>query len=127
MACSNHLKPSLADGDQPLRAGGPFERLRLLLVVQLNEVLDRRLELLEGIVDAAPETAAGQLREEALDRVRPEAGGRREVEGPAPVVRQPLRDGLVLVGGVVAQDGVDLPSGARSRWSKGLPVSVLAT
>ena len=62
-------------------------------------------------MDAAPETAAGQLPEEALDRVRPEAGGRREVEGPAPAVRQPVRDGRVLVGEVVVHDGMDLRSG----------------
>ena len=100
VACLSHLKPSLAGDDQPPRAGRPFERLR-------------RLEILEGIMDAAPETAAGQLPEEALDRVRPEAGGRREVEGPAGMVLQPLRDGLVLVGGVVVQDGADLPPGGH--------------
>ena len=86
VACPNHLKPSLAGGDQPVRADRPFERLRLLLVVQRDELLNRRLEILEGIVDAAPETAAGQLPEEALDRVRPEAGGRRKVEEPAGMV-----------------------------------------
>ena len=64
-------------------------------------------------MDAAPEVAAGQLPEEALDRVHPGAGGRREVEGPAPAVRQPVCDGRVLVGGVVVQDGVDIPSGGR--------------
>ena len=35
------------------------------------------------------------------------------MEGPAGMVLQPLRDGLVLVGGVVVQDGVDLPPGRR--------------
>ena len=73
----------MAGGDELIRTGRPFERLRLLLVVKLDEVLDRLLEILEGIVNAAPEPAAGQLSEEALDRVHPEAGGRREVEGPA--------------------------------------------
>ena len=112
MACPNHLEPSLSGGDQPVRAGRPFERLRLLPVVKRDEALDRRLEILEGIVDAAPETAVGQLPEEALDRVHPGAGGRREVEGPAGMVLQPLRDGRVLVGGVVVHDGVDiLPGG----------------
>jgi len=32
VTCSNHLEPSLAGGDQPLWAGRPFERLRLLFV-----------------------------------------------------------------------------------------------
>ena len=90
VACPNHLEPSLSGGDQPVRAGRPFERLRLLPVVKLDEAVDRRLEILEGIMDAAPETAAGQLPEEALDRVHPGAGGRREVEGPAGMVRKPV-------------------------------------
>ena len=94
-----------------MSGGRPFERLRLLLVVQRDEFLNRRLEILEGIMDAALETAAGQLPEEALDRVRLGAEGRREVEGPAPAVRQPIRDGRVLVGEVVVHDGVDLRSG----------------
>ena len=41
VACPNHLKPSLAGGDEPLGTGGPFERFRLLLVVQRDEVRDR--------------------------------------------------------------------------------------
>ena len=35
------------------------------------------------------------------------------MEGPSPAVRQPVRDGRVLVGGVVVHDGVDLPSGGH--------------
>ena len=93
VACSSYLKPSLASGDEPLRAGRPFERRRHLHVVKLNEVQDRRLEILEGIVDAATKTVAGQLPEEALDRVHPEAGGRRVVEGPVAMVLQLVRDG----------------------------------
>ena len=38
VACPNHLEPSLSGGDQPVRAGRPFERLRLLLVVQRDEL-----------------------------------------------------------------------------------------
>ena len=33
------------------------------------------------------------------------------MEGPAEIILQPVRDGLVLVGGVVVHDGVDLPFG----------------
>ena len=43
---SNHLIPSLAGGDEPFRAGRPSERLRLLLVVQIDEVQNRPLEIL---------------------------------------------------------------------------------
>ena len=45
VVCSSHLIPSLASGNQPLRAGRPIERLRLLLVVQRDEVPDRCLQL----------------------------------------------------------------------------------
>ena len=97
----NLLIPSLAGGDELFRAGRPSERLRLVLVVQIDEVQNRALEILDGIVDAAPEPAPGQLPEEALDGVHPRAGGRREVEGPAAMLLQPVQDGFVLVGGVV--------------------------
>ena len=73
----NLLIPSLVGGDEPFRAGRPFERLRLLLVVQIHEVQKRPLEILDGIMNAAPEPALGQLPEEALDGVHPGAGGRR--------------------------------------------------
>ena len=97
MDCPKHLDPSLASGNEPIRVGRPFEQLCLLLVVKLDEFQDRRLEILEGIVATAPEPVAGQLPEEALDGIHPEAGGRRELEGPAPVMSQPLRDGRVPV------------------------------
>ena len=35
------------------------------------------------------------------------------MEGPAGMVRKPVRDGFVLVGGVVVQDGVDILPGGR--------------
>ena len=50
----NHIIPYLACGDEPHRARCPLELLCLLLVVQLNEVLDRCLEILDGITDALP-------------------------------------------------------------------------
>ena len=67
----------------------------------LDELPDRLFELLDGFVDAAPAPSAGRLPEEALDRFHPGAGGRRAVEGPAPTLRQPLKDGSVLADGVV--------------------------
>ena len=103
----------MACGDEPLQAGRPFERLRLLLVVKLDEVQNRRLEIVEGIVDAVPRTAADQLPEEALDRVRPRAGRRREVEGLSAMALQPARADPCACGGVVVHDGVDLPSGGH--------------
>ena len=66
VVCSNHLILSLARGDEPFRADRPFERFCLLLVVQRDEVLDRPLEILDGLVDAPPEPTAGQLPDETL-------------------------------------------------------------
>ena len=68
MASLNPLISYLAGGDQTLRVGHPFERLRLPLVVKRDEVLGRGLEILNGIVDAVPEPSAGQLPEEAKNR-----------------------------------------------------------
>lgn len=83
MVCSNHLKPFLAGVDEPLRACCPFADLRLFPVAQVNEVQDRRLDLLDGITDAAPEPTAAQRPEEALYSIHSRARSRREVEDPA--------------------------------------------
>ena len=56
-----HLIPSLAGGGQPLRTGCPFELLRLPLVVRCDEVVDRRLVILDGIADAALEQSAMRI------------------------------------------------------------------
>ena len=45
--------------------------------------------------------------EEALDGVEPGGRGRREVEGPARMAREPLAHGGMLVGGVVVEDRMD--------------------
>ena len=55
----------------------------LFPIVQLNEVQDRRLDLLDGITDAAPEPTAGQHPEKTLYSVSSRARSRREVEDPA--------------------------------------------
>ena len=83
MVCSNHLKLSLAGVDEPLRACRQFAGLRLFPVAQLNEIQERRLDLLDGITDAAPEPTAAQRPEEALYSVHSRARSRREVEDPA--------------------------------------------
>ena len=58
MACSSYLKPYLTGDDEPIRAGRPFERLRLFLVVQFNELQTRLINPPDGIADAAPEPAS---------------------------------------------------------------------
>ena len=55
MARNNHLEPSLAGGDDAFPARRPAEGFRLFPVVQFDEIQDRLLELLDGVVDAAPE------------------------------------------------------------------------
>ena len=67
VAGPSYLIPSLVGDDQPFWACRSFERLRLLLGVQLDEVQKRCLEIIDEIVDIAPEPTAGQLPEEALD------------------------------------------------------------
>jgi hypothetical protein len=45
--------------------------------------MDRGLQLDDGAEHAPLQASAGEGREERLDGVEPEAGGRRELEGPA--------------------------------------------
>jgi len=45
----NLSTPSLASSGEPRRIRHPFERLRLLLVVQLNEVQNRPHDIFDGI------------------------------------------------------------------------------
>ena len=89
--------PSLSGGDEPFRARSS-EWLCGLLVVQLDEVQNRCLQILDGIVDAGLEPASGKLSEEALDGVHPRAGGRCEVKGPSAMALRTVHDGLMLVG-----------------------------
>ena len=58
VACSSYLKPSLTGGGAPVRAGCPFERLRLFLVVQFNELQMRLINPPNGIADIAPDPAS---------------------------------------------------------------------
>lgn len=67
---SSNLIPYLASGDEPFRACCPFERPCLCSVVQLNEVQGRRLELLNGIVDSAPEPPSQPQTRLALPLLR---------------------------------------------------------
>ena len=58
MACLSYLKLSLTGGDEPIRAGRPFERLRLFRVAQFNELQTRLVNPPDGIADASPEPAS---------------------------------------------------------------------
>ena len=60
---------------------------------------------------AAPEAAVGESGKEPLDRVEPRGRGRREVEGPARVPREPCPDLGVLVAAVVVEHDMDQLAG----------------
>ena len=90
--------------DDGVGVGGPDEGLG---PVVLGEVaVDRGLEVDQGTEGAALQAPPGQGGEEGLDRVRPRARGRGEVEGPAGMAGEPGADLGVLVGGIVVEDGV---------------------
>ena len=63
VACSSYLKPSLTGGDAPIRAGCPFERLRLFLVVQFNELQTRLINPPDGI--ARHRTRASKIQRDS--------------------------------------------------------------
>ena len=98
--------PTFGGGDDGFGVGVPGERSGLLVVV-LDEAVDRRLEGDDRVEHTAFEPAASEFGEEALDRIAPRARGRREVEDPAGVTGEPLADVGVFVGGVVVEDHVD--------------------
>ena len=102
--------PAPDGGDDFVGIGDPLEGLRLGVVI-VEEAVDGGLEVGDGSEDAALEAALGQDGEEALDGVEPGGRGRREVERPARVARQPSPNGGMLVGGVVVDDRVDRLSG----------------
>jgi hypothetical protein len=77
-------------------------------VVIIEEAVDRRLKIGDGSEDAAFEAALGESGEEALDGVQPRCRGRREVEGPSRMSRQPPAHGGMLVGGVIVEDRVEV-------------------
>ena len=100
------MVPAPDGGDDFVGIGGPGEGLRLLIVL-FEEAVDRGLQVDDGAKDAALEPALCEGREEALDRVEPGSGRRREVERPSRVTFEPSANIGMLMGGVVVDDGVD--------------------
>ena len=98
--------PAPDGGDDFVGVGGPCEGLGLLIVL-FEEAVDRGLQVGDGAEDAALEPALCERGEEALDRVEPGSGRRREVERPSRIAFEPSADIGMLVGGVVVDDGVD--------------------
>src|SRR5271154_2058241 len=98
--------PASDSGDDFVRVRGPCEGLGLLIVL-FEEAVDRGLQIRDGPEDAALEPALCERGEEALDRVEPGSGRRREVERPSRIAFEPSADIGMLMGGVVVDDGVD--------------------
>ena len=77
------------------------------MVGLLDVAVDGALQVVDGAEDAALQAALGEGGEEALHRVQPGAGRRREVEDEAGMPTEPGDDLRVLVGGVVVEDHMD--------------------
>src|SRR5665647_840593 len=103
--------PASDGSDDLVGVGGPDERLGLVIVL-LEESVDRGLQVSNGPEDTSLEPALCERREEALDRIEPGRVCRREVERPSRVTFEPSANIGMLMGGVVVDDGVDrLPHG----------------
>jgi hypothetical protein len=76
--------------------GGPDERLGVM-VVRLDEAVDRSLQVDDRAEHPAPESPPGEIGEEGLDGVEPRARGRREVELETRMAGEPGADLGVLV------------------------------
>ena len=77
---------------------GPHERLGVL-VIEPNELVDRRNQLRHAFEDALPNALARDLPEPPLDEVQPRGTRRRKVQMESRMFRQPLLDIEVVVRG----------------------------
>ena len=98
--------PASDGGDDLVGVLGPDEGFGLLIVL-VEEPVDRRLQVGDGAKDTALEPAFGEERKEPLDGVEPGSRCRREVERPSRMTFEPSADVGMLMGGVVVDDGVD--------------------
>ena len=73
------------------------------------------MQIDDALESAALDSLLRQLSESAFDGIEPGGRGRREVEGPARVARQPGQHLGVLVGGIVVEHRMDRPTGRGCR------------
>ena len=85
--------PASDGGDDFVGIGGPGEGPRLLIVL-IEEAVDRGLQVGDGAKDAALEPALCQGREEALDRVEPRSVQDRPCERPRSARKRTLAEGV---------------------------------
>ena len=83
------MVPASDGGDEFIGIGGPHEGFGVI-VGFLQEAVDGGLEIDNRAEDPAFEAAFGQFGEEALDRIEPGSGCRREMERPSRVTFEPL-------------------------------------
>ena len=83
------------------------ERFIRLLIVLFEEAVDRGLQVGDGAKEAALEPALCEGREEALDGVEPGSRCRGEMKRPSRMAFEPSANIGMLMGGVIADDGVD--------------------
>ena len=89
--------PTSHGGDDLVGICDPLEGFRLGIVI-VEESVDGGLEVGDGSENPAFETPLGQDGKEAFDGVEPRGRGRREVECPTRMARQPSVHGGMLVG-----------------------------
>lgn len=100
------MLPAFDSGEDALWIGGPNEGFRIGVYLG-NEAVDGDMQVNDGSEHAPFETTAGELGEEAFDRIEPGCRGRSEVERPAGMPGEPLAYLWMLVGRIVVDDRVD--------------------
>ena len=100
------MLPTFDGGEDAFGVGGPDEGFGIGVGLG-HEAVDGELQVDDGLEDAALETLACELGEEAFNGIKPGRRGRGEVEGPARVTGQPSAHPRVFVGGIVVDDGMD--------------------
>ena len=100
------MLPAFDSSEDALWVSGPDEWFGIDIGLG-DEAIDGGLEIKDGSEHAALEATAGELGEEAFDRIEPGSGGWGEVECPARMSGQPFLHLRMLVGRIVVDDGVD--------------------
>ena len=85
----------------------PDERLRVC-VVEGNVLHNSVFEVGDAVKDTSVDALSGDFCEPTLHKIEPRRRGGNKVEVEAPVLLQPVADFLLLMGGVIIDDAVDV-------------------